>query len=351
MRLIDVVVIGAGQAGLTAAHHLQRTGVDHVLLDRGAGPGGAWRNRWPSLRLGGVHGIHPLPGVAMPETDGARPASEVVSEYFGSYERELALPVLRPVHVHAVRDGGERLLVESSAGTWAARAVINATGTWDNPFLPHYPGRREFTGRQLHTADYRGPEEFRGQHVIVVGGGISAVEHLLEISEVADTTWVTRRPPKFTDAMFTPEDGRAAVAEVERRVRAGLPPGSVVSATGLPNSPAVIAARELGVLDRLPMFQRITADGVVWADGRAQRADVILWATGFRPAIAHLAPLNLRAPGGGVQLDGTRAVAEPRLHLIGYGPSASTIGANRAGRAAAREVRELLRTGDQECLK
>ncbi|MER7012662.1 NAD(P)-binding domain-containing protein [Saccharopolyspora sp. NPDC000359] len=351
MQLIDVVVVGAGQAGLTAAHHLQRTGVDHVLLDRGAGPGGAWRNRWPSLRLGGVHGIHALPGSAVAESDGARPASEVVPEYFGRYERDLALPVLRPVRVDAVRDGGERLLVETSAGTWAARAVINATGTWDNPFWPHYPGQREFTGRQLHTADYRGAAEFRGQHVVVVGGGISAVEHLLEISELASTTWVTRRPPRFTGAAFTPEDGRAAVAEVERRVREGLPPGSVVSATGLPNSPAVVAARERGVLDRLPMFQRITADGVAWADGRAQRADVILWATGFRPAIAHLAPLNLRAPGGGIQLDGTRAVAEPRLHLVGYGPSASTIGANRAGRAAAHEVRALLRERDQECLK
>ncbi|MDA3628773.1 NAD(P)-binding domain-containing protein [Saccharopolyspora sp. WRP15-2] len=351
MELIDVVVIGAGQAGLTASYHLQRSGTDHVLLDRGTGPGGAWRDRWPSLRLGGVHGIHSLPGSALPATDGARPASEVVSEYFGRYEQELELPVLRPVKVDAVRDGGERLVVESSAGTWAARAVINATGTWENPFWPHYPGQHLFTGRQLHTADYRGPEEFRGQHVVVVGGGISAVEHLLEISEVAGTTWVTRRPPHFTDAAFTPEDGRAAVAEVERRVREGLPPGSVVSATGLPNSPAVIAARESGVLDRLPMFQRITAGGVAWDDGSEQRADAILWATGFRPAIAHLAPLNLRGPGGGIRLDGTRAVREPRLHLVGYGPSASTIGANRAGRAAAREVRALLRAGDQDWLK
>ncbi|MCI2417260.1 NAD(P)/FAD-dependent oxidoreductase [Saccharopolyspora sp. K220] len=340
MRHSDVVVIGAGQAGLTSSYHLRRTGVDHVVLDRSDGPGGAWRHRWPSLRLGGVHGIHDLPDSPLRETDGARPAAEVVSEYFERYESEMRLPVLRPVKVHAVRDGGARLLVESSAGTWAARAVINATGTWENPFWPHYPGQRRFTGRQLHTADYRGPAEFRGQHVIVVGGGISAVEHLLEISEVAGTTWVTRRPPPFTD---TPVDGRAAVAEVERRVRAGLPPGSVVSATGLPNTGAVRAAWERGVLTRLPMFERITADGVEWADGRTQRADVILWATGFRPALAHLAPLHLREPGGGIRVAGTRAVAEPRLHLVGYGPSASTIGANRAGRAAVHEIHALLR--------
>jgi hypothetical protein len=106
---------------------------------------------------------------------------------------------------------------------------------------------------------------------------------------------------------------------------------------------AVLAARARGVLQRLPVFDRLTPDGVAWDGdpGRFVRADVVLWATGFRAALDHLAPLHLRAPGGGIAMDGTRVVSEPRLHLVGYGPSASTIGANRAGPAA---VRELLRT-------
>ncbi|WP_433873489.1 NAD(P)-binding domain-containing protein [Saccharopolyspora sp. CA-218241] len=342
MDHVDAVVIGAGQAGLSTAHHLGRLDVGQVVLDAGDHPGGAWRERWPSLRLGAVHGIHDLPGLPLGEVDTARPAAEVVGEYFARYERTFALPVHRPVRVRAVRDGGQRLLVETAERTWAARAVVNATGTWENPFLPHYPGRDRFAGRQLHTADYRSAEEFRGERVLVVGGGISAVEHLVELAGIASTTWVTRRPPELSAAEFTPERGRAAVAEVERRVRAGLPPGSVVSATGLPPTPAVRRAEELGVLHRRPMFERITPGGVVWPDGTAEEVDVILWATGFRPVLGHLAPLRLRAPGGGIQLDGTRAVAEPRLHLVGYGPSASTIGANRAGRAAAREIRSLI---------
>ena len=99
-----------------------------------------------------------------------------------------------------------------------------------------------------------------------------------------------------------------------------------------------------GVLNRLPMFGRITPSGVAWDDGRRVDADVIVWCTGFRAALDHLAPLKLREPGGGIRMSGTRVVAEPRLHLVGYGPSASTVGANRAGRAAAREIRELLGT-------
>ncbi|WP_373307508.1 hypothetical protein [Micromonospora lutea] len=90
------------------------------------------------------------------------------------------------------------------------------------------------------------------------------------------------------------------------------------------------------------MFSRIVPDGVRWRDGAAQDVGVILWCTGFRPALDHLASLRLRRPLGGIVVDGTRVVADPRIHLVGYGPSASTVGANRAGRAAVRELRELL---------
>jgi NADH dehydrogenase FAD-containing subunit len=116
----------------------------------------------------------------------------------------------------------------------------------------------------------------------------------------------------------------------------------VVSVTGLPLNDAIREGLATGVLDRQPMFDRITPDGVAWQDGRRVSADVILWATGFRPAVDHLAPLRLREPGGGIRLEGTRVAADPRVHLVGYGPSASTVGANRAGRAAVRDIRRLL---------
>ncbi|MEV6655295.1 NAD(P)-binding domain-containing protein [Streptomyces sp. NPDC051219] len=350
-----VVVIGAGQAGLAAAYHLRRSGFepgrDFAVLDHAPHPGGAWQYRWPTLTYGKVHGMHALPGMELTGADGSRPSAEVIGAYFDRYERAFGLRVRRPVDVRAVRaardDEGDgaagRLLVETSAGTWSARALINATGTWDRPFWPRHPGQETFRGRQLHTANYPGPQEFGGQRVVVVGGGTSGVQHLMEIAQVAaGTTWVTRRPPVFREGPFGEDQGRAAVALVDERVRRGLPPQSVVSVTGLPVTEAVRAARESGVLSRLPMFDRITAHGVAWDEGREVAADVILWATGFRAAIGHLAPLKLREPGGGVRLDGTRAVRDARIHLVGYGPSASTVGANRAGRAALREIRQLL---------
>lgn len=347
-REVDVVVVGAGQAGLSSAYHLRRTGFeperDFVVLDHAPRPGGAWQFRWPSLTYGKVHGMHALPGMELTDADPDRPSSEVVAEYFDAYEHAFDLRVRRPVDVRAVREGDAgRLLVETSDGTWSTRALINATGTWDRPFWPRYPGQETFRGRQLHTAQYAGPQDFAGQRVVVVGGGASGTQHLLEIAPyAAGTTWVTRRPPVFREGPFSEDVGREAVALVEERVRQGLPPKSVVSVTGLPLNDAIRQGLADGVLDRLPMFDRIASDGVEWDDGRRVAADVILWATGFRAAVDHLAPLRLREPGGGIRVEGTRAVADARIHLVGYGPSASTIGANRAGRAAVRDIRRLL---------
>lgn len=234
-----------------------------------------------------------------------------------------------------------RLRVETTDGDWSARAVINATGTWTRPFWPIYPGQSSFRGRQLHVADYVSAEEFRGKHVIVVGGGISAVGLLEEISRVTTTSWFTRREPVWRDAPFDTKAGHDAVALVEDRVRKGLPPESVVSVTGLIWTPALREARERGALDRQPMFTSIEPEGVRRADGSLLKADVILCATGFRAELEHLAPLHLRGPGGGIAMDGTQVAAEPRVHLVGYGPSSSTIGANRAGRAAVAAILKL----------
>lgn len=348
-----VVVIGAGQAGLSSAYHLKKLGLgnrDLLVLDQSPQAGGAWQFRWPSLTLSTVNRIHDLPGLSFAATVGQGQDSDTgtveaaiaVPKYFAEYERRFDLPVLRPAQVKVVCERDGRFRVETDRGEFSANGIINATGTWERPYIPEYPGRELFRGRQFHTRDYRTAEEFRGQRVVIVGGGISAIQLLDEISRVATTTWVTRRPPEFREGKFNEEAGRAAVKLVEDRVRAGLPPNSVVSVTGLRMTPAIAAMRDRGALTRLPMFTEVTETGIRWADGTELVADVILWCTGFRSSLDHLAPLMLREEEtGGIVMTGrlaTEVKRNPRIHLVGYGPSASTIGANRAGAVAAREL-------------
>jgi hypothetical protein len=341
---LDSLVIGAGQAGLAASYFLRQRGVDHVVLDANPEPGGAWQHRWDSLGMNDVHGVADLPGSVAPQGS-EQPANVVVPDYFGGYERRHDLPVVRPVRVDRVEGDGELLVVHAGDRAWRTRTLVNATGTWTRPFVPYYPGIESFAGEQVHTAHYPGVEHLRGKRVLVVGGGASAVQLLGELAPVTDTLWVTRRAPVWRDGLDAAA-GLAAVTAVEERVRRGLPPASVVSVTGLSLRPQEQEAARLGAYERLPMFARIEPDGVRWSDGRFERVDVILWATGFRPAVDHLAPLGLRTQSGGIALvplpgnvqGATTAVADPRVQLVGYGPSASTIGASRAGRAAAAAV-------------
>ena len=338
MEILDSVVIGGGQAGLSSSYHLKKRGIAHVLLDANPRAGGAWQHRWDALTMHDVHRVSDLPDDPIPDAADSERANTFVPAYFTDYERTHDLPVVRPVQVRSVRDDDGLLRIETDHGTWLSRTLINATGTWTRPFIPYYPGAETFGGEQLHTVDYPGPEHFRGKRVLVVGGGASAVQFLGALRPLTDTVWVTRREPVWRTDEFTAEIGREVVAKVEERVRQGLPPRSVVSVTGLMLREQEREAERLGAYERRPMFSRIEPDCVRWADGTFEHVDVILWATGFRPAIEHLGPLHLRSPRGGIQLDGTTAVADPRIQMVGYGPSASTIGANRAGRSAARGV-------------
>ena len=161
VRSADVVVIGAGQAGLSAAYHLHRRGFlpagtalearnpagpvrSYIVLDAEDGPGGAWRHRWKSLLMATVNGISDLPGIPQPAVDPEEASSSFLARYFGGYEQQLGLAIERPVKVRSVaaedHDAGGRLRIATSGGDWSARAVINATGTWTRPFWPDLPG-------------------------------------------------------------------------------------------------------------------------------------------------------------------------------------------------------------------
>ncbi len=150
-----------------------------IVLDHAPSPGGAWQFRWPSLTLSTVNRIHDLPGMRFDEavdiTAAEVQAADAVPRYFAAYEQAFDLPVYRPVTVTVVCGRGERFVVETDRGEVSARGIINATGTWETPYIPEYPGAERFQGRTLHTKDYRTASEFVGRHVVIVGAGIVGI--------------------------------------------------------------------------------------------------------------------------------------------------------------------------------
>ena len=340
----DVAVIGGGQAGLAVGYYLRRAGLSFVILDDQDAPGGAWRHVWPSLRLFSPAEYSSLPGRLMPRTSGGNPDADHVIRYLADYEERYSLPVVRPVRVAQVIPTSEGFQLLTDAGQWRARAVVNTTGTWSQPFWPTVPGQRSFRGSQMHSADYRGPGKFKGQSVLVVGGANSAAQIAADLADAATVTWCLRGAPRY---LPDDVDGRELFRVASQRVRAlaaGEPDsGGVANLGDIVAVPPVKKARDAGLLIPHPMFERFTRDGVIWNDGSTRRVDAVIWATGFRPALRHLRAHDLRESDGTIRLDGTASPRIPGLYFAGYGDwtgpgSATLVGVGSTAKATVGAI-------------
>ncbi|WP_323793246.1 ArsO family NAD(P)H-dependent flavin-containing monooxygenase [Nocardioides sp.] len=362
---VDVCVVGGGQSALALGYYLRRAERERqrrghpplsvVLLDRRDGPGGAWLDAWPSLRLFSPAGYSSLPGRLMPTpADGTAPDAAHVVAYLADYEQRYDLDVRRPVVVEdlvGAEDGRGPTEVRTDHGHVQARAVVNATGTWDRPFWPRLPGIEQFAGRQLHTHDYRGPDAFAGKRVLVVGGGNSGAQIAADLLGTAQAVhWVTREPPRY---LPDDVDGRVLFEVATRAVRAraaGEQAEGVGSLGDIVVVPPVRAARDRGELHADPLPERLTRHGATWSDGHSVDLDVVVWATGFRPALGHLRGLDLpRRRGVPVTVAPEGATSEMRsadgspLWFLGYGDwcgaaSATLIGVGRPAKEVAADV-------------
>jgi len=319
----DAIVVGAGQAGLAAAYHLQRAGLRFVVLDGADAVGGSWPRYYQSLQLLSPARYSSLPGRPFPGDPLRLPTRDEVIDYLRGYAEHFGFPVrLRtPVErVDSVRAGCRGFRVRSREGkTWRTSAVIAATGCFQQPHRPALPGMDAFAGRVLHASQYRRPQELAGQRVVVVGGGNSGVQIAVELAEVADVTLATRRPIKF----------------IPRRVL-GRPIHFWLRWTGIDRCPLLVGgpdpvydcgryrhALRAGRPPRRPMFTRLTDRGVRWAPGDEQPIDTLILATGYRTDYPYLHAI----PDATRQRRGVGRV--PGLYFVGCegqrGPASATL--------------------------
>ncbi|CAN0092796.1 unnamed protein product [Ectocarpus sp. 6 AP-2014] len=367
---VDAVVVGAGQAGLSVAYHLQRAGgLRVVTLDANQEAGGAWRHRWPSLELFSTRKWSSLPGYPMfanGACEDGYPSTGEMAMYMEEYESVMKLNVVRPVNVTGVsRTPMGTFLVETDCllggmvARWEARTVISAAGTHASPVWPRLPGWETFRGTQIHSSQYRFADDFRGKKVAVVGSGNSGAQILAEVSApgvASSTLWSTLTAPSFLPMGLSGKEIFDTVARL-RQKQGFVREEDIPSLHSIIMQPGVIEAAERGVYDqRAPKLARLTPTGVAWEasedgsiPGGHADVDAIIWCTGYRSNTSHLSRLGLVRPNSTVGMDG-REMGEtevPGVFAVGYGNWAgvgsgsipgSTVYAKRAAAAAVHHL-------------
>ena len=225
--------------------------------------------------------------------------------------------------------------------------VVGATGSFENPFIPEISGRETFTGKIIHSAQYREPTVFKNQKVGIVGEGNSGAQILSEVSKVADTFWITKDPPDFlpdhVDGRYL-FDAASQLFEAKKRGREYIPPslGHIVMV------PSVKDARSRSVLVHYPSITRFTTNGVELEDHRELPLDSVLFCTGFRPALQIFKNLPVTFRHDKIPTNGTHSRELPGLWMVGYGSwtgfaSATVVGVGRSAKATSIEIEEFLK--------
>jgi putative flavoprotein involved in K+ transport len=283
---LDVLVIGAGQAGLALGHHLQRRRARFLLLDAGPEIGHSWRDRWDSLRLFSPARYDSLPGLPFPAaTPDTHPGKDDVADYLRAYARHFALPVrLNSPALRLHREDDGSFAVTTPTGTLHARQVVVATGPFQNPHIPAIADQLDPLVPRLHSAEYRNPAQLpAGGHVLVVGAANSGLQIAAELADSCTVSVaVGSKPPELPQRIagrdlfswlskagfFTlPSDTRLG-----RRLRAR---GDLV----IGSSTRALRRRGIDFRPRLTGFTGRTAR---FADGATCEVDGVVWATGYR---------------------------------------------------------------------
>jgi putative flavoprotein involved in K+ transport len=179
----DTVVIGGGQAGLTAGYFLAQQSEPFVILDANDRVGDAWRTRWDSLRLFTPAVFSSLPGFRFPGPRWSFPTKDELADYLEEYAARFELPVRPGGTVERLTKVGDRFVVAAGDRTYEASNVIVATGAHQIPRVPDFAKELDPRIVQLHSSEYRNPSQLEGEQVLVVGAGNSGAEIALELSK------------------------------------------------------------------------------------------------------------------------------------------------------------------------
>jgi putative flavoprotein involved in K+ transport len=361
----EVVIVGAGAAGLATGALLTHEGLEPLLVEAGPEPGAAWRERYDRLHLHTPRLLSGLPGLRIPRRFGRWVARDDLLEYFRRYADAERLDVRTGTRVERIEPDGDAWRLETSRGPLRAGTVVVATGYNGTPFVPDWPGRESFAGELVHSSEYRNPQPFRNRDVLVVGAGNSGAEIATDVADggAARSRLSVRTPPQILRRATAgipaqligiairkvPQSWVDPISKAQRRVSIpdlaaqGLPrpeAGVLTSFLATGTTPVldvgIVDAVRRGRVEVVAAVEGFDGSDVLLADGSRIDPDAVIAATGFRAGldglVGHLGVLDPR--GLPVATDGEPVL--PGLWFVGFKPTLG--GQLRDGSIAARHV-------------
>jgi len=313
---VEVLVIGAGQAGLSMAWHLARRGVRYLVIDAAAEMGHSWRTRWDSLKLFTSARYDGLPGEAFPASPDSYPGKDQVADYLADYADRHAFPILTDTRVTRLvpHDGG--FAAHTTRGVLHARRVVVATGAFHVPFQPSIDG--SFAVPARHSSEYRRPSEVPEGRVLVVGGANSGLQIAEELACGREVVLASGTSPPAVPQRPLGRDlfwwltrlglmDKGPHSRLAQRMRAR---GDLVVGTSRRS------LRDAGV-DLRPRLVAATGRTASFADGTTAEVDSVVWATGFRPDYSWIDAPDVSDGAGMPRHEGGRSLAVPGLWFLG----------------------------------
>jgi putative flavoprotein involved in K+ transport len=361
----ELVIVGAGSAGLATGALLRRGGLEPLLVEAGPEPGAAWRERYDRLRLHTPRLLSGLPGRRIPRRFGRWVGRDDLLAYFRDYADGEGLEIRTDTRVARIEPDGDAWRLETSQGPLRAMTAIVATGYNGRPHVPSWPGRDGFAGEVLHSSDYRNPQTFRGRDVLVVGAGNSGAEIATDVADggAARSRLSVRTPPQILRRSTAGIPAQLIGIAIRKVPPSWVDPISMaqrrlsipdLAAQGLPRPDVgvrtsfiatgttpvldvgIVDAVRRGRVEVVAAVEGFEGRDVLLADGSRIDPDAVIAATGFRAGIeelvGHLGILDAR--GLPVATDGEPAL--PGLWFVGFKPTLG--GQLREGSIAARNV-------------
>jgi putative flavoprotein involved in K+ transport len=345
----ETVIIGGGQAGLAAGYRLAKRGLSFVILDANERIGGSWLSRWDSLRLFTPARYNALPGMRFPAPDWTFPTKDEMADYLESYAARFELPVRTGVSVNGLSRVGDRYVVSSGAQTFEADRVVVATGAFRTPKVPDFAFELDPGIVQLHSTDYRRPEQLVEGGALVVGLGNSGAEIGLEVART-HPTWVSGKPSAQIPFRHGPLTARTVFRAIRflghRVLTQRTPVGRKVGPNFASKASPLIRVKTKDLVrlrvQRVPRIVGVRDGLPLLDDGNVLDVANVIWCTGFRYDFPWIDLPVFDETGAPIHERGI-VLSEPGLYFMGlvfqYAVSSDVIAG--VGRDAAHIARHI----------